>query len=170
MKNQEILEKIDDHFTGFNSNSKVWVFLANHTLLPHLNSLDKDLTLFMQNWKAHGVALNAKHIILENRILVVAVDNNKEQASGCSIDGFVHYIDVLKDKYKVDFLNRNLQLLLVDNELILLPLEDVKTHIANGKINRKDLVFVNSVDKLAMLPKRWIQPIGNSWLAKYFSS
>src|SRR5258707_13326341 len=78
--------------------SRVWVF-ASAPALPAaaaktvLSGVDSHL----KEWKAHGEPLTVSREWIEDRFLVVAVDQTHTGASGCSIDGLFRVLQQLEN-------------------------------------------------------------------------
>ncbi len=74
-------------FDSLPDSSRVWVYGADRQLEP--TSKDKLLGAtddFLSQWKAHGVDLVSGRDWSEDRFLTIGVDQEREGASGCSID------------------------------------------------------------------------------------
>jgi hypothetical protein len=102
-------------FEHLDPNSRVWIYTADR----QLNSDDKQLidaamADFMPQWAAHGNALFGDYLIAQDRFLILAVDESKAGASGCSIDTSVRFIKDLGLRLGVDFFDR-MNLIIEDN-------------------------------------------------------
>lgn len=96
-----------EKFQQLSDTSKVWVYTASREL--DANEIDfarKEIDLFTQNWAAHGSALTALGDVIENRFVVLAVDEAAANASGCSIDTSVQFMKALGNELNIDFFNR----------------------------------------------------------------
>ena len=77
------------------SDSRVWVYQS-----PRLITSDEQQRLmsglfsFIDSWTAHQAGLRAAGAILHDRFVVIAVDENHNHASGCSIDKMVHFMKI----------------------------------------------------------------------------
>ena len=60
----------------------------------------------MDNWSSHGQSLEASFITRYNRFIIIAVNQNVQAATGCSIDASVQFIQSLEQKYNVDLLDK----------------------------------------------------------------
>lgn len=87
--------------------ARVWLYQADRFLsadeVAHINTRSND---FLANWTSHGTAMDAAIGIVHNRILVVAADEQKSNASGCGIDKSVRFVQELSATLGVDFFQR----------------------------------------------------------------
>ena len=54
--------------------------------------IQQSLDVQINNWAAHGEALVGSATILHNRFVIVSVDENHNQVSGCSIDASTNWL------------------------------------------------------------------------------
>ena len=59
---------------------------------------------FVQKWSTHGVQMLASHILFHNCFVVIAADEQKQAASGCSIDSFTALFKAFGSQYNLSFL------------------------------------------------------------------
>jgi hypothetical protein len=94
-------------FPDLTDDSRVWLYLANRKLdATELQFAEEQLNVFLTSWKAHGKQLNCNGSILFSQYLILAVNEEVESASGCSIDSSVHFVKSLGNELEVDFFNR----------------------------------------------------------------
>jgi hypothetical protein len=73
-------------FEKLSDDASVWVFAASRPwTTDQAAMIQKHIDGFLQDWSSHGSALRAAAKILNNSLLVVALDEGPD-ASGCSID------------------------------------------------------------------------------------
>ena len=75
-------------FDALPDDARCWIFGAS----APIDDIDDQRLLaavdsFLLQWKAHGAPLTASRDWRDEHFLVIAVDQNQEGASGCSIDG-----------------------------------------------------------------------------------
>jgi hypothetical protein len=56
-------------------------------------SLKSSISTFLQQWKAHGTPLTSQFSIEENRFILIRIDEEKANASGCSKDKLYHFVE-----------------------------------------------------------------------------
>ena len=87
--------------------SRVWIYTSPRELSnSELDFVLRELDIFTANWAAHGSQLRAKGTVLENRFIVLAADESKTGASGCSIDTSVQFMKALGSELGLDLFNR----------------------------------------------------------------
>lgn len=73
-------------FEKLSDDANVWVFAANRPWTAEQAAMiQKHIDGFLQDWSSHGSTLRAGAKILNDALLVIALDETTE-ASGCSID------------------------------------------------------------------------------------
>ncbi|MFM7472336.1 MAG: ABC transporter ATPase, partial [Crocinitomicaceae bacterium] len=91
-------------FESLGNASKVWLYLAERKMSDEeVRFTLENLSGFNTTWSAHGKKLNSNATVLFNHIIVLAVDETLEVASGCSIDSSVHAIKKIGSVLNIDF-------------------------------------------------------------------
>lgn len=148
--------------------SKIWVYQSNRFLTDEeVDWVNRNLENFMPQWAAHGKQLFGAFKVFYNRFLVIAVDEAKEGASGCSIDSSVHFITQLGDAIKVDFFDRLQVLYKKENEILSTHFNQFEDLVKSGEVDENTIVFNNLVSNLAEFEQGWELPVKDSWHAKY---
>lgn len=74
-------------FEALPDSARVWVYGADRDIDGEgAEKLLAETDAFLSQWKAHGVDLMSSRNWSDNRFLTIAVDQEQEGASGCSID------------------------------------------------------------------------------------
>ena len=150
---------------NLSQNSKIWIFQSTRNFnSDEITEIESTLDAFMQEWNAHGAKLTAAYAIPYDRFIVLAVDENIEPASGCSIDSMTRIIKALEEKYKFGLLNRMLVSYKIDDEIITLPLNEFKQKVKNNENPEHASVFHNGITKLNEFEEGWELPLEESWV------
>ncbi len=152
--------------------ARAWVYTANRILtFTESNTLMERIAPFLTEWSSHGTALNAACQILDQTIIVVAVENGFEAASGCSIDKSVRILKDLEQELGVSLFDR-LQILYKkqDSAIEVLPLPSFKNKLAAGEISAEGWVVNTQVTTVGALKRELWQQVKDSWLAKFLPS
>jgi len=150
---------------NLSNNSKIWIFQSTRNFnAEEITEIESTLDAFMQEWNAHGAKLTAAYAIPYDRFIVLAVDENAEMASGCSIDSMTRIIKSLDEKYNFELLNRMLVSYKVEDEIITLPLSEFKQKVKNNEIPDHASVFHNGITKLSEFEEGWELPLAESWV------
>jgi len=157
-------------FQNISDKARIWVYQANRMILSEESVLIEDrMKSFIEQWTAHGNQLYASAKVTEDYFLMVALDENVSQASGCSIDASVHFIQELQHSMNIDFFDRTKVVLEIGNDRIQQDLGEVAEAIKSGKIEPTVSTYNNLISYKEQLTSEWKIPLRNSWLKKYFS-
>ena len=95
------------NFDNLPDNSRVWIYQSNRTFSKtELDSISGDLSEFLYGWTAHNHNLEAGFELPYSRFIVLGVNQQITQASGCSIDASVHFIQDLEARYEITLLDK----------------------------------------------------------------
>jgi hypothetical protein len=155
-------------YEDLSPDAKVWIYQADRKMtdMEKKTILEKSRN-FIAGWASHGNPLKAKVDILYNTFLVLTVDEEDFAASGCSIDKSLHFIKQLETDHQINLLSRNMIAFLKNEEVLIEPLEAVKTQIKAGKIEKNSIIFNNLVNSRGQMETDWKIPLKGSWLKKY---
>ena len=74
-------------FENLPSASRIWIYQSNRKFSDdEMNEIEHDVKAFVENWSAHGTGLEASYLLKYNRFIIFAVNQEVQQATGCSID------------------------------------------------------------------------------------
>lgn len=150
---------------NLSNNSKIWIFQSTRNFnAEEISEIEFTLNRFMNEWNAHGAKLTAAYAIPYDRFIVLAVDENVEPASGCSIDSMTRIIKGLEEKYQFGLLNRMLVSFKIEEEITTLPLSEFKQKVKNNEIPDHASVFHNGITNLGEFEEGWELPLAESWV------
>lgn len=88
--------------------ARVWMYTASRDLSEgECRAVEETMAAFVKGWEAHGKALNAQSQLMNGQILILALDESHQPATGCSIDASVAAIRSLSELLPdADWLNR----------------------------------------------------------------
>ena len=113
----------------------------------------------MKDWEAHKVPLKAAVTILENHFIVIALDETKNRASGCSIDTLQYKIQVIEEELSISLLNRLNIFCRVEDNIKCIP-----TARLAELANKETLFYDLTIQKKSEL-STWLKPIEEGWCA-----
>lgn len=91
------------NFDSLPDSARVWIFGSDQRLSEDAaTALMRDVGDHLANWKAHGEPLTVGSQLIDDRFLVVAVDQSTAGASGCSIDGLFRVLQTVQGKLGVN--------------------------------------------------------------------
>jgi hypothetical protein len=154
-----------------NGNGRVWIYVCNRKLnRDESDFVEKSLRTFASQWKAHGASLLAEFEILHSQIIVLGVDENFEQASGCSIDTSIQVFREIESALHADLFNRLNIPFLIQDQIILIPLAELNSAYDAGTIDAHTPVYDTSISDLDGLRSRFKTSIEHSWLSRKIKS
>jgi hypothetical protein len=146
---------------------KIWVYLSDKELKGDLlRSVLHAGNDFVQNWKAHEMPLNATFEVVNDRFIVVSVDETTYNASGCSIDKLLRLIKQLEADHKIQLLNRLLVGYKTQNGVEVVLSSLIKEKLAAKQLDENTLIYNVAVSDSKEY-ENWLQPLKETWLKKY---
>ncbi len=145
--------------------SRIWIYGAERALTDTETTVIRNrLQEFVAGWVSHRRELNAAADVLHNRFLVICVDETQAEASGCSIDGSVHFLQDLSAEMGVDFFNR-MRFSYRDEQgnIHTVSREEFKDLYKNGTLENDTVVFDPLVKELGELRQIFERPLEDSW-------
>lgn len=147
---------------------RVWVYTISRLLnQEELLDLATKCRAFVSTWTAHDISLDATFEIYKNRLLIIKVNEEKYNASGCSIDKQLRFIKELENQFQVEMLNRLLVAFQNNNEVDVVKPTEIRKLLDSGKIDEETIVYNNTITDSIQLSEYWKIPLKNSWLNKY---
>ena len=90
-------------FENLPEESRIWIYQSNRKFSDaEFSEIETDLQSFLNEWAAHGTSLESSYLLKYNRFIIIAVNQEVQAATGCSIDSSVEFIQNLEKKYNVD--------------------------------------------------------------------
>ncbi|WP_369996010.1 ABC transporter ATPase [Winogradskyella sp.] len=148
--------------------SRVWIYQANRSFTEEeIAELKSKIEIFIKAWTAHGKDLQAGYKVVYKRFIVIALNQNLNTATGCSIDASVHFIQELEKAYNVDLMDK-MNVSFKQGEFIAYkPLVDFKTMAKNKSVSKNTIVFNNLVTNIAEFRDNWEVPASESWHSRF---
>ncbi len=122
---------------------------------------------FLATWAAHGKPLSSSFKIEKNQFLVICVDEEKEAASGCSIDSLSGIIRELEDEFNLGFFDRMKACYVENDEVRTMKLSDFRNGIKDGSLSTEIEVFDFSKSTYVSFISDFLLPLKRSWAAIY---
>lgn len=155
-------------FNTLPETSKVWIYQANRSFSEsELKEITSKLDTFIENWTAHGSDLQAGYEIKYKRFIVLALNQNLNAASGCSIDASVHFIQQLEQTYNVDLMDK-MNVSYKQGEFVAYKsLVDFRKMAKQKAVSKNTIVFNNLVTNKAEYLENWEVPAKDSWHSRF---
>jgi len=156
------------NFNSLPDSSRVWIYQANRSFTEsELEEIKAKLDAFIKKWTAHGADLQAGYTIKYKRFIVVALDQNQNAATGCSIDASVHFIQKLEQDYNVDLMDKMNVSYKQGDFVAYKPLLDFKKMAKDKAVSKNTIVFNNLVTNIAEFNENWEVPAADSWHSRF---
>ncbi|MES2762681.1 MAG: ABC transporter ATPase [Bacteroidota bacterium] len=153
-------------------NERIWVYtLSKELSSEQLVDFNDRCRNFVNSWTAHDVSLDASFELYQDRLLIFKVNEDKYNASGCSIDKQVRFVKELEQKFSIELLNRLLIAFVNSNDEIEVVKQSQIAELLKSKvINENTIVFNNTISQSSELTSNWKQPLNKTWLSKYLQN
>ena len=145
-------------FNNLPDSSRIWIYASENFLSANQQEIIiNSISELLEGWNAHGLPLFAGVSILENHFIVVALDESKNRASGCSIDTLQNKIQQIEKDLSVSLLNRLNIFCKLNDKIQAVPLHKIST------IARSETLFYDlTVQKKSDL-NSWLKAISMGW-------
>lgn len=152
------------HFDSLEDSSKIWIYQSNREFSENeVAEISLDLENFIGIWKRHGDDLKASYQIKYNQFIVIAVDENYNNVSGCSIDASVNLIKQFEKKFAVDLTNKLNVSFKDSNNINVVSLADFQNYAKQQKITSNTVVFNNMITNKGDFEQNWEVIADKSW-------
>lgn len=161
-------------YTDFDSlpyHARVWVYQANRPLTDaEVATVEHLLKPALSQWAAHGQPLLSSAKVVENRFVVVGVDEGYNLPSGCSIDASVRTLREIGQQLGVDFFDRSAAIRAADGSVMTFALPAIKMAVAEGVLQPETMMFNTLIKTKAEFLADWLVCAGDSWLKRYLTN
>lgn len=155
-------------FNTLPEESRVWIYQANRSFTEQeLEEIQSKLDVFIENWTAHGSDLQSGYVIKYKRFIIIALNQNLNKATGCSIDASVHFIQQLEKEYQVDLMDKMNVSYKQGDFIAYKTLLDFKKMAKEKAISKNTIVFNNLVTNIAEFNENWEVPASESWHSRF---
>ena len=156
-------------FDNLPEDSKIWIYQSNRKFSDEeFKEIETDLKSFIENWSSHGTSLASSYQLKYNRFIILAVNQEVQAATGCSIDSSVAFIQGLEQKYNVDLLDK-MNVTFKNGEFIAhKSLLEFKKMAKEKAVTENTIVFNNLVNTIQEFNDSWEVPALDSWHSRFF--
>ncbi len=155
-------------FNTLPEESRVWIYQSNRSFTDEeVLEIKSKLDTFIETWTAHGSDLYSGYTIAYKRFIVIALNQNMNKASGCSIDASVHFIQQLEKEYQVDLMDKMNVSYRQGDFIAYKSLLDFKKMAKDKAVSKNTIVFNNLVNTIAEFKEHWEVPAYESWHSRF---
>ena len=156
-------------FENLPDESKIWIYQSNRKFSDEeVAEIQTALQAFIEEWAAHGTGLEASFEIPYNRFIVLAVNQETQAVTGCSIDSSVQFIQSLEQKYGVDLLDKMNVTFKLGEHIAHKSLLDFKKMAKDKAVTGNTIVFNNLINTVGEYREFWEVPAMDSWHSRFF--
>ena len=149
----------------FHEDSRVWVYQSSRLFtISEALEVEEKLNTFAANWQSHGADVKGAGYLFFGQFIILMADERATGVSGCSTDSSVRLIKEIEEQFKVNMFDRLNLAFVVNDQVQLLPMSQLKYAMENGFISAHTLYFNNLVQTKQELEDQWIVPVKESWL------
>lgn len=153
--------------------ARVWMYTTNRVLTDtECKAVQTALLAFRESWAAHGTPLRSASVILLNQVVVLAVDEEPQIATGCSIDASVEALRGLNKAAPtladLDVLDRSWVVYKEEKdapEWKRARLHDFWAMRKAGTLTDDTLILDSTLTNLGALRKEGVKRLADSWHA-----
>lgn len=145
-------------------NARVWVYQADREFTQEeIEIISAKAILFIDQWTRHGDDLKGSFTLRYNQFIILAIDENFNSASGCSIDASVRFVKSLEEEFRVDLMDK-MNISFKDGENInVVKLPVFQEYAKNQKITKETIVFNNMINTKEEVDSKWEVSAQESW-------
>lgn len=149
--------------------SRIWIYQSNRKLSDdEIVTIEEQAKDFIENWAAHGKSLEASFITKYNRFIIIAVNQDVQQATGCSIDSSVEFIQKLEQQFEIDLLDKMNVTYKTGEFIAFKTLIEFKQLAKSKSVSENTIVFNNLVNTIEEWQDFWEVPASDSWHSRFF--
>jgi hypothetical protein len=156
--------------TSLPDHGRIWVFPAGRRLEEEeARTLLAEVDEFLDGWAAHGSPLRSARQLRDRQFLVVAVDEDVESPSGCSIDALVHRLKELGRKLEVTLVEHGPVWFRAGGDVRTVSRSEFRRMARDGEVDVRTPVFDTSLTRLSVLRAHGLErPAADSWHGRAF--
>ena len=162
--------KIEESNITETNDYRVIIYPASRPFTPKESKvIAEKLYDFLATWAAHGKPLSSSFKIEKNQFIIVCVDEDKEAASGCSIDSLSGIMRELDQEFNLGLFDRMKASFVEDGEVKTMKLQEFRKGLKDGSISQDIEVFDFSKNSYIAFLSDFLLPLNKSWAGIYIS-
>ena len=162
--------KIEESTSIETNDYRVIIYPASRTFTPKESKvITEKLFDFLATWAAHGKPLSSSFKIEKNQFIVVCVDEDKEAASGCSVDALGGVMKEIEQEFQLGLFDRMKATFVENGEVRTLKLQDFRNGLKNGDISKNIEVYDFSKNTYVAFLSDFLLPLRRSWAGIYIN-
>lgn len=156
--------KIEESTLVETDDFKVLIYPASRAMTAkEVKEITEKLYDFLPTWNAHGKPLTSSFKIDYKQFIIITVDEEKVQASGCSMDSLNGLMREIEAEYNLGVFDRMKACYMENGEVKTMKLNDFRSAVRNGELSDDIEVFDFSKDTYVNYLSDFLLPIKRSW-------
>jgi len=157
-------------FDDLPTHGRLWVFPSSRALSPdEARELMGAVDSFLESWAAHGVPLRSGRRLVDERFLLIGVDEDAEAPSGCSIDALVNQLRSLGSEMGAELIDHAPVFYRGGEEVRSASRSAFRAMARSGEVGPDTRVFDTTLTRIADLREKGLErPARASWHGKAF--
>lgn len=149
--------------------ARIWIYQADRLLNEQeVACISRKLEKWQKEWNTHGLELYSEAWVEDGVFLILAIDESRQPASGCSIDQSVHFIRQIGSRINVDFLDRmNFAYQDEDGQVKLTSDKEIARLYEKGVITDETLFYNTTIQTKGAWKKQKLTPLKDSWHQRF---
>jgi len=140
--------------------SRIWLYAAENALSKdQQNYILKVISDALKGWNAHQRPLTAGVTVLENHFIIIALDESKNAASGCSIDTLQNTIQKIEKELSITLMNRLNVFCEIEGQIVCIPSFKLGSTVSSDT-PFYDLTILTKSDL-----NTYLKPLSEGWCA-----
>lgn len=153
---------------SFSPISKVWIYQSTRPFThEEVDILNNKLNAFAVQWTAHNKQLLAAGRVVEDRFIMLMVDETHTSASGCSIDTSVHFIKSLEKEFNIELFNRTIINYQSSQGISTISLSELQEQLQNGTITPDTIVYDPLVQTKQTFDSGFKTKLAETWMQNF---
>lgn len=162
--------KIEESNIVETSDFRVIIYPASRPFTPKESKvITEKLYDFLATWAAHGKPLSSSFKIEKNQFIIICVDEEKEAASGCSIDALGGVMREIDQEFQLGLFDRMKASFVENGEIKTMKLQDFRNGLRTGEIPQNIEVFDFSKNTYVAFLGDFLLPLKRSWAGIYIN-
>lgn len=163
--NKEIM--VTDYKT-FPEDAKVWVFPSEKKIYKNeIEELEEKLTAFISKWTKNKENFEATFTIQYNRFIVIFA-SSEITISTETTNELINFIISLQTEYETELMDKMNPCFKQGQYVQYKDLKDFKKLIKDKAVNKKTIVFDNTITNKFEFENYWEVPASESWYGNLF--
>lgn len=157
-------------FDQISADARLWVYTSSRALSrAEAEQVENTLKEFISHWETHGKPLRASAQVVESQFVLLAVEEDFQQPSGCSIDASVKVLADLEQELNINLLEQGKVAFRHEDRIKVCRFPELKSVITAQELQAGSSVFNTLARQKADWESQKEQPAGQTWLSRYFS-